>query len=239
MNNDAVIAPDASPSSPRRPAAPAGGGAAGKLYLADRPDRIWYAGQRFPPGSDTRDAIEERAGATASLSVPLHRPTGQTARSWPSPGPRSRESGCSTRTLFAYVEDMDYSLRARGRVRGAVRADGPRLASPVPPAPRTRTTPTTAPATWWWSASATAAAPPLSQLSPWGDSRNFRGLRPAPSRIRARRAADRAGYRDAGPAGRAAPVSGLSAHGTLARLPKPAGSPHRPRLRQPRRSLPR
>jgi GT2 family glycosyltransferase len=114
VNNDAVIAPDAvagfASAAQQRPEA---GVLAGKLYRADRPDRIWYAGQRFLAwlgysgrhrGEGRRDGPRyERLSPTDRANGALMAISRATIES----------VGTFDEELFAYVEDVDYSLRAR------------------------------------------------------------------------------------------------------------------------------
>jgi GT2 family glycosyltransferase len=114
VNNDAVIAPDAiagfAAAAEQRPEA---GVLAGKLYRADRPDRIWYAGQRFLAwlGYSGRHRGEgRRDGPRYQRLSPTDRANGALMAI-------SRAAiervGMLDEELFAYVEDVDYSLRAR------------------------------------------------------------------------------------------------------------------------------
>jgi GT2 family glycosyltransferase len=114
VNNDAVIAPDAlagfAAAAEHHPDA---GVLAGKLYRADRPDRIWYAGQRFLAwlGYSGRHRGEgRRDGPRYERLVATDRANG--ALMAISRGAIERV-GLLDEELFAYVEDVDYSLRAR------------------------------------------------------------------------------------------------------------------------------
>jgi GT2 family glycosyltransferase len=114
VNNDATVAPDFvagfEAAASERPGA---GILAGKVYFADRPSTIWFAGQRVsellgysgrPRGYGREDAPRyERVVATdravgALLAI-------------------SREAidaaGLLDDELFAYVEDVDWALRVR------------------------------------------------------------------------------------------------------------------------------
>jgi GT2 family glycosyltransferase len=114
VNNDAVIAPDAiagfAEAAEQRPEA---GVLAGKLYRADRPDRIWYAGQRFLAwlGYSGRHRGEGRRDG------PRYQRLSLTDRANGALMAISRAAiervGLLDEELFAYVEDVDYSLRAR------------------------------------------------------------------------------------------------------------------------------
>jgi GT2 family glycosyltransferase len=114
VNNDAVIAPDAiagfASAAEQRAEA---GVLSGKLYRADRPDRIWYAGQRFLSwlGYSGRHRGEgRRDGPRYQRLSPTDRANGALMAI-------SRAAidrvGTLDEELFAYVEDVDYSLRAR------------------------------------------------------------------------------------------------------------------------------
>ena len=114
VNNDATLRPDAL-AALRRAARehPRAGVLSGKLFFADPPDRIWFAGQRFwpllgysgrPRGYRRRDAARYRrleptdraAGAFMAVSRPA-----------------IEAAGKLDDELFAYVEDVDWSLRVR------------------------------------------------------------------------------------------------------------------------------
>jgi GT2 family glycosyltransferase len=114
LNSDATIAPDAidgfEATAARRPAA---GILAGKVLYDDPPDRIWFAGQRFrlllgysgrPRGHGRRD------GPRYGEIVPTDRAVGALMAV-------SRKAieavGLMDEQLFAYVEDVDWSLRVR------------------------------------------------------------------------------------------------------------------------------
>lgn len=115
VNNDAVVAPDAiagfAAAAEQHPEA---GMIAGKLYLADPPDRIWYAGQRFLAwlGYSGRHRGEgRRDGPRYDRIRPTDRANGAlmaVSRA------AIEEIGPLDEELFAYVEDVDWSLRARG-----------------------------------------------------------------------------------------------------------------------------
>jgi GT2 family glycosyltransferase len=114
VNNDAVIAPDAvakfAAAAEQRPGA---GVLAGKLYLGDHPDRIWYAGQHFLAwlGYSGRHRGEGRRDS------PRYQRLSRTDRATGALMAISRTAiekiGMLDEDLFAYVEDVDYSLRAR------------------------------------------------------------------------------------------------------------------------------
>ena len=115
VNNDAVVAPDAiagfAAAAEQRPDA---GVLAGKLYLADRPDRVWYAGQRFLAwlGYSGRHRGEGRRDGPRYDSI---RPTDRANGALMAISRAAiDEVGLLDEDLFAYVEDVDWSLRARG-----------------------------------------------------------------------------------------------------------------------------
>jgi GT2 family glycosyltransferase len=114
LNNDAVIAPDAIEAFARAARDHPGAGIlAGKVYFRDPPDRVWFAGQRFnaligysgrPRGYGRRDGprygrIDSTDRAVGTLMA-VSRPAIDAA-------------GLLDEQLFAYVEDVDWSLRVR------------------------------------------------------------------------------------------------------------------------------
>ncbi len=114
VNNDATAAPDLSGALAAAAARhPDAGALAGKVYVDEPPDRLWYAGGNFEPrlgysgrvgGAGKRDdrsyavEIDVDWGTGALLAV-------------------SREAidrvGLLDEELFAYVEDVDWCLRIR------------------------------------------------------------------------------------------------------------------------------
>jgi GT2 family glycosyltransferase len=114
VNNDAVVAPDAvagfAAAAVQHPEA---GVLAGKLYLADPPDRIWYAGQRFLAWlgySGRHRGQGRRDGPRYDRIRPTDRANGAlmaVSRA------AIEEIGLLDEDLFAYVEDVDWSIRAR------------------------------------------------------------------------------------------------------------------------------
>jgi GT2 family glycosyltransferase len=114
VNNDMLLAPDVVDGFEAAAAGePDAGILAGKVLFADRPETIWFAGQRInallgysgrPRGYGRRDgprygaAIEtDRAvGALMAISAPA-----------------LRSAGAFDPDLFAYVEDVDLALRVR------------------------------------------------------------------------------------------------------------------------------
>jgi hypothetical protein len=114
VNNDATVAPDVVAGFERAVRAyPRAGILAGKVYFADRPQTIWFAGQRVgellgysgrPRGYGRDD------GPRYSRIAPTGRAVGALMAV-------SREMveavGLLDEDLFAYVEDVDWALRAR------------------------------------------------------------------------------------------------------------------------------
>jgi hypothetical protein len=114
VNNDATVAPDAVAGfAAAAEAQPGAGVLAGKLYLADRPDRLWYAGQRFHAwlGYSGRHRGEGRRDGPRYSRL---EPTGRANGALMAISRKAIEAvGMFDEDLFAYVEDVDYSLRAR------------------------------------------------------------------------------------------------------------------------------
>jgi hypothetical protein len=114
VNNDATVAPDAIAGfAAAAETHPGAGVLAGKLYLADRPDRLWYAGQRFHPrlGYSGRHRGEGRRDGPRYSRL---EPTGRANGALMAISRKAIEAvGMFDEDLFAYVEDVDYSLRAR------------------------------------------------------------------------------------------------------------------------------
>lgn len=114
VNNDATVAPDVidgfERAIARRPRAAI---LAGKVYFADRPDTIWFAGQRVstiagysgrPRGYGRRDG--DRYAAVVD--------TGRAVGALMAVSREALESvGLFDEDLFAYVEDVDLALRVR------------------------------------------------------------------------------------------------------------------------------
>jgi GT2 family glycosyltransferase len=114
VNNDALVAGDAFAGFAAVAAEhPRAGVLAGKLYFAEPPDRIWFAGQRYlawlgysgrARGLGRRDSERYRrvistdraAGALMAVSRPA-----------------IERAGLLDEELFAYAEDVDWSLRVR------------------------------------------------------------------------------------------------------------------------------
>jgi len=121
VNNDATVAPDVIAGFERAArACPRAGMLAGKVYFAERPQTIWFAGARVsellgyagrPRGYGRRDG--PRFGRVRTTG----RPVGALMAV-------SRETieavGLLDEELFAYVEDVDWALRARAAGRPVV-----------------------------------------------------------------------------------------------------------------------
>jgi GT2 family glycosyltransferase len=114
VNNDAVLAPDAierlRAAAAERPAV---GMLAGKLFFDEPPDRIWFAGQRFWPAL----GYSGRPRGYGRSDAPRYRRPGPTDRAVGAFMAVSRalidRVGLLDDELFAYGEDVDWSLRAR------------------------------------------------------------------------------------------------------------------------------
>ena len=92
---------------------PDAGALSAKIYFLDRPDRIWYAGARFDPrrGHNGRhDGYGEQDSARFAQLAETERACGAAML-------MTREAidrvGLLDEDLFAYVEDAEWSLRAR------------------------------------------------------------------------------------------------------------------------------
>lgn len=114
LNNDAVIAPDAidafelaANENPRA------GILGGKLLFKDPPDRIWFAGQRF----NAALGYSGRPRGYGRPDGPRYQKVRRTDRAAGALLAVSREAvsrvGLLDDELFAYVEDIDWSLRIR------------------------------------------------------------------------------------------------------------------------------
>lgn len=121
VNNDATVAADLvegfEAAVRRRPDA---GILAGKVYRSDRPETIWFAGQRVnlllgysgkPRGHDQPDGprygVVIDVGRAVGALMAISRATLQ-------------DVGPLDETLFAYVEDVEFCLRARRRGHAVV-----------------------------------------------------------------------------------------------------------------------
>lgn len=127
VNNDATVAPDViqgfETAARVRPRA---GMLAGKVYFADRPQIIWFAGQRVntllgysgrPRGYDRPDGERycrvQTTGRAVGALMAVSASTLATV-------------GLLDEDLFAYVEDVDWALRIRDAGREVVFAPGAR-----------------------------------------------------------------------------------------------------------------
>ena len=114
LNNDAELEPDAldrlRAAAARHPEA---GILAGKLFFREPADRIWFAGQRFwplfgysgrPRGYGRPDAPEFREEVPTDRAAGAFMAVSRAA---------IERAGLLDEALFAYVEDVDWSLRIR------------------------------------------------------------------------------------------------------------------------------
>ncbi|MEA2288544.1 MAG: hypothetical protein QOD55_541 [Solirubrobacteraceae bacterium] len=114
VNNDATVDPGAvaafRDAAQRHPRA---GMLAGKVFFSDPPDRIWFAGQRYWPAlgwSGRPDGYGKRDAPRYSVE----RPTGRAAGAFVAVArPALEAAGLLEEDLFAYVEDVDWSVRVR------------------------------------------------------------------------------------------------------------------------------
>jgi GT2 family glycosyltransferase len=114
VNNDATVAPDVlegfERAQRRRPRA---GILAGKVYFADRPSTIWFAGQRV----STRLGYSGRPRGYGREDGPRYGEVVDTGRAVGALMAISREAvervGLLDDELFAYVEDVDWAIRVR------------------------------------------------------------------------------------------------------------------------------
>jgi GT2 family glycosyltransferase len=114
VNNDAVIAPDTIAAfAAAAEHCPEAGVLAGKLYHADRPDRVWYAGHRFHGWL----GYSGRHRGEGHRDRPRYERLAPTGRANGALMAISRAAieriGMLDEELFAYVEDIDLSVRAR------------------------------------------------------------------------------------------------------------------------------
>ena len=115
LNNDAVIAPDAIDAfeivAREHPRA---GILSGKVLFQQPPDRIWFAGQRF---NATLGYSGRPRGDLGRQDGPLYSDVFPTERAAGALMAVSREAietvGVLDEQLFAYIEDVDWSLRVR------------------------------------------------------------------------------------------------------------------------------
>lgn len=127
VNNDATVAPDVIDGFDRAARErPDAGMLAGKVYFADRPQVIWFAGQRVselagysgrPRGYGRRDAPRYQRII----------PTGRAVGALMAVSRAALEAvGLLDEDLFAYVEDVDWALAMRAAGFGVVFAPGAR-----------------------------------------------------------------------------------------------------------------
>ena len=96
------------------------GAACSQVLFADSPARIWYAGARFRPGRGYHGRNTGYGQAPLPSSTPPY-PTGRACGGAMLARRDALERvGLFDETLFAYAEDMDWSLRARGLGLGVV-----------------------------------------------------------------------------------------------------------------------
>jgi len=114
VNNDATVAPDVIDGFARAARArPRAGILAGKVYFADRPEVVWFAGQRVnlrlgysgrPRGYGRPDGLRytriEPTDRAVGALMAVSRPALEAA-------------GLLDEDLFAYVEDVDWAVRVR------------------------------------------------------------------------------------------------------------------------------
>jgi GT2 family glycosyltransferase len=114
VNNDATVAPDVIAGFERAARArPQAGVLAGKVYFADRPQTIWFAGQRV----GELLGYSGRPRGYGRSDGPRYSELRATGRAVGALMAVSRETiervGMLDEDLFAYVEDVDWALRAR------------------------------------------------------------------------------------------------------------------------------
>ena len=99
VNNDSTVAPDLvdalTAAAARHPDA---GALAGKVYVADPPDVIWYAGGSFEPRVGYSGRVRGSGKPDDGASTRSATSIGAPARSSPSHAARSTTSACSTRS---------------------------------------------------------------------------------------------------------------------------------------------
>lgn len=115
VNNDATVAPDVIDGFERAlRVRPRAGILAGKVFFAERPQTIWFAGQRVRE----RLGYSGRPRGYGSADGPRYSAVAATGRAVGALMAISREAieavGLLEEDLFAYVEDVDWALRVRG-----------------------------------------------------------------------------------------------------------------------------
>ena len=114
LNNDTVVdsrfAAELAAEAERRPDAAA---LCSKILFFDAPDRIWYAGARYDP----RRGYQGRHRGYGEPDGPRYAGVAETGRACGAamlvPRAALERVGLFDEELFAYVEDVDWSLRAR------------------------------------------------------------------------------------------------------------------------------
>lgn len=114
VNNDATVAPDVIDGFERvADEHPRAGVLAGKVYFADRPRTIWFAGQRV----SELLGYSGRPRGYGRVDGPRYETVCSTGRAVGALMAISREAidfvGLLDEDLFAYVEDVDWALRVR------------------------------------------------------------------------------------------------------------------------------
>jgi GT2 family glycosyltransferase len=127
VNNDATVAPDAIAGFERvAEEHPRTGILAGKVYFADRPRTIWFAGQRV----SELLGYSGRPRGYGRTDGPRYEEACSTDRAVGALMAVSREAidavGLLDEDLFAYVEDVDWALRVRDAGFEIVLAPGAR-----------------------------------------------------------------------------------------------------------------
>lgn len=127
VNNDATVAPDVIDGFERAARErPRAGTLAGKVYFADRPQTIWFAGQRV----SELIGYSGRPRGYGRPDGPRYGEVVQTDRAVGALMAVSREAleevGLLDEELFAYVEDVDWALRVRQAGFEVVLAPGAR-----------------------------------------------------------------------------------------------------------------
>ncbi len=127
VNNDATVAADVVEGFMRAAhERPRAGILAGKVYFADRPQTIWFAGQRVRE----RSGYSGRPRGYGRPDGPRYRRVESTGRAVGALMAISREAidavGLLDEGLFAYVEDVDWALRVRSAGMEVVFAPGAR-----------------------------------------------------------------------------------------------------------------
>ncbi len=127
VNNDATVAPDVIDGFARAAAGdPHAGILAGKVFFADRPSTIWFAGQRVREllGYSGRPRGYGRPDGPRYARV---EPTGRAVGALMAVSRAAIDAvGVFDEDLFAYVEDVDWALRVRAAGMHVLFAPGAR-----------------------------------------------------------------------------------------------------------------